>query len=810
MQELLRLQTPEFELTVWCSDSSERLKSHQSTIGKRSNPESGQSPACATAVRFHPPLQLEEIHVAQQSDVLPPGIASEISSGAPLFFENMQYQFEWIFWGDAGDLEKARLTHRSPVINEGFRFSAAHNLLPARFTGTVNTGNDVGWMRIPLEYTRAGQIHQSHIAFEVFPTKMDLRSDLPAMYQALDKDFPLWRFSLVEKTEQNVSRSQHRGYFPLLWLASFKSLRERLEKGLNLIAQAPHNRLQPEVLFLKADRIKGRLTHQLAAKVKEGINDGRHEQRYRLEKKRLSVDTPENRFIRMVVMTCGNRLAEFETKLRTSNQAPDRQRLSDAFLDELHSWQKPLRKMQHQSFLKDVGNYQGMTSESLVLQQKTGYSTVYRIWQELKYYLDVFANQSEVSMKSVAEIYEVWCFLEIRNILISQLGFKDVSNTSRKLQENNFYEYQLKDGFAGAFEFTRADGVRARLAHEPVFRKAGTDIRTYLVTQKPDIVLEVQIPGPVEKRFIWVFDAKYRIKTERDQYDDAEKTDDADLAPDDAINQMHRYRDALIRITRDKYGSPDDKSRPVVGAFALYPGYFNQHCTTNPYADGINETGIGAFAMLPDADGHAASQWLTTFLSEQIGSVSVSPVHYGTGLIEENLYTSESARIPYDGMKQVLYPDLTLTAALGDRSGRSPAYFEAFQSGAARWYHTPVRTFVDKYKQHIAKEIRFLGLATTSDNDEGTAVLQRIWPVKNVLVTPRHNISVEQSGKVSESGDLYFLFELGTPLQLQTAVYGVPRSPFKTSMKLTRLLLLENRNLFSELGVVYADAIDQT
>ena len=40
-----------------------------------------------------------------------------------------------------------------------------------------------------------------------------------------------------------------------------------------------------------------------------------------------------------------------------------------------------------------------------------------------KYYLDVFANQSTISMKSVAEIYEVWCFLEIRTILLERLQF---------------------------------------------------------------------------------------------------------------------------------------------------------------------------------------------------------------------------------------------------------------------------------------------------------------------------------------------------------------------------------------------------
>lgn len=52
------------------------------------------------------------------------------------------------------------------------------------------------------------------------------------------------------------------------------------------------------------------------------------------------------------------------------------------------------------------------------------------------------------------------------------------------------------------------------------FTKKGKDIRSYLVSQEPDIVLEVTIPGskqPEEaQKFIWIFDAKYRIKIIRD------------------------------------------------------------------------------------------------------------------------------------------------------------------------------------------------------------------------------------------------------------------------------------------------------
>jgi len=713
--------------------------------------------------------------------------------------------------------------------------------VPARLTGTINTGNDVGWLRLPLTFELNGKTQTQHIAFEVLPTKMALHQDLPAMYQVIDKVYPLWRFSLVEKTEQDSATSQQRGHFPLMWLANFAALRERFEQGLKVICAAPHSRLQPTVANIKAAKLKGRLPHKLAEQVKQDFANGQYDKRYAVEKKQLSVDTPENRFIKMAVSKSKRQLAEFEQKLRQSNQAPERQRLSDSFLNELHSWQQPLQKVLGQSFLNEVGAYTGLSRESLVLQQKTGYSAVYRIWQELKFYLDVFGNQSSISMKSVAEIYEVWCFLCLKQILEQDLGFELVENSATKLAQNDFFEYQLKDGFAGAFRFKRSDGVTARLAHEPKFTKKGQSIRSYLVNQEPDIVLEVTLPKSAhltkvdsgsseEKQFIWLFDAKYRIKTDKNRFDDSnEDIESTDYVPDDAINQMHRYRDALIHLSEPRLsespsskieGQPAKKSRPVFGAFALYPGFFDQAKKTNPYAAAIEEVGIGAFALLPSQidptqtkSSYSGHQWLLEFLQAQIGTApntqtgQNNEAMYPVAGMAERLYVQEAARIPYYGMRQVLYPDLTMTVALAGQRGRDNGYFEKFEQGTAQWYHLPQSTFLQKFKQHIAEEILYLALASTSDTQSSTKQIDKLWPVKRVTALPRYTITEDQAGKKSGSADLYYLFELGKPLSLQTPVTNVPHRPMKNSMKLTTLTRLESVTKFAEVEKVYEAAM---
>ncbi|RMA82625.1 restriction endonuclease-like protein [Umboniibacter marinipuniceus] len=831
MPELLRLKTDEFLFTVKSKSIENKSQTFNRTMHTR------RSGGSEVFIRVEPALKLSEAPrgfcdgaCSLLRAVEDLNHCDQVNIDTPIFFENTLYQIEWIFLQDA---QRARLNHRSKSVCDSFIFTSSEDGLSARLTGTINTGNDVGWLSLPVTFELNGETQTQHIAFEVLPTKMAMHQDLPAMYETIDRVYPLWRFSLVEKTQQDAAASQQRGNFPLMWLANFASLRERFEQGLKVICAAPHSRLQPTVAQIKAAKLKGRLSHKLAERVKQDFANGQYDKRYSIEKKQLSVDTPENRFIKMAVSKSKRQLAAFEQKLRETNESPERQRLSDSFLSELHSWQQPLQKVLGQSFLKEVGAYSGLSSESLVLQQKTGYSAAYRVWQELKFYLDVLGNQSSISIKSVAEIYEVWCFLCLKQILEHDLGFEMVENNATKLAQNDFFEYQLKDGFAGAFSFKRSDGVTARLAHEPKFTKKGKTIRSYLVNQEPDIVLEVTLPkdassavGSSEQRqFVWLFDAKYRIKTDRSRFDDSdEDIEGTDYVPDDAINQMHRYRDALIRLSEPRVphsasgsivGQPSKKSRPVFGAFALYPGFFDQSITPNPYATAIEEVGIGAFALLPSQDesGYSGHQWLLEFLQAQIGrapSTAIgrgNKINYPLASLAEKLYVQEAARIPYYGMRQVLYPDLTMSASLSGQRGRDKGYFEKFEQGTAEWYHLPKSTFLNKFKQHIAEEIRYLALATTSEMQSSTKKIDKLWPVKRASLVPRYTITEDQAGKQSDSADLYYLFELGKPLLLQTPVTNVPHRPMKNSMKLTTLSRLEGATQFAEVEKVYEEAL---
>ncbi|MGO1282568.1 MAG: hypothetical protein ACTHUJ_06495, partial [Psychrobacter sp.] len=130
-----------------------------------------------------------------------------------------------------------------------------------------------------------------------------------------------------------------------------------------------------------------------------------------------------------------------------------------------------------------------------------------------------------------------------------------------------------------------------------------------------------------------------------------------------------------------------------------------------------------------------------------------------------------------------------------------------FKHSTAQWYHLPQTTFLDKYKQHIVNEIRYLAIATTNDAQLTSKQISKLWPIESVTLVPRRSITAEQSGKSSKDTKPYYLFRLGKPLTIRDTVDNVPLRDFKNSMKLTTLEHLQQAASFDELQTVYQQAL---
>jgi hypothetical protein len=135
---------------------------------------------------------------------------------------------------------------------------------------------------------------------------------------------------------------------------------------------------------------------------------------------------------------------------------------------------------------------------------------------------------------------------------------------------------------------------RVELYHEYRYRSstapADDPALSFTVAQQPDIVLQVHKDAAPEAYVLtYLFDAKYRLQSD-------DRPGAPDYPPDDAINQMHRYRDAIYYRDRGRRRL----EKEVIGAYVLFPA-------TGPveqieqayYYRAVSEINIGAFPLLP-------------------------------------------------------------------------------------------------------------------------------------------------------------------------------------------------------------------
>ena len=777
MPDILTLKTADFELSVWAKD----LAKPQALLAKTHADRGINLPP--TSLRFSPALKVLELMPSDEA--LTEQALTEISLLDPLFFENKHYEFEFLFDDRVNQTPKPKLVHRLSSIDDSFHYK--HRTL----RGSINFGNDIGWFRLGVRYQVAGRLITQYLSFEVQPTKMVMSTDLKDMYEAIDKLYPLWRFSLVQKTDQELAKSrQPHERFPLLWLAHFQRLRLDLEKGIKRICNAPHTRLLPYQYAVRAERLRGRLSPKLEERVAVHLHQNETHHRYQITGQRLSLDTPENRFVKMVLIRCSKdithfkKCAEQEDRLRN-----DSGRLAKSFYDELDSWKRPLEQLLNRPLFAEVGRFDGQASESLVLHQRDGYSGVYRIWQELKLYLDVFGQDAAISMKSIAELYEVWCFLEVRRLLLT-LGFEEF-NQSKSAMKGKGLEKTLNEGFKAAFHLERADGIKIRLAHEPAFSKPEDnkprfdEIYSWNIKQIPDILLEATFASG--EKVHWIFDAKYRI---------ANDDKGTDYAPNDAINQMHRYRDALIHIHKaDDEGL--EKSRPILGAYVLYPGWFDEANDCNPYQEAIEAVGIGGFPLLPGLE----NRWLRNFLVAGFGDINVSY----TKPEADQYFVNESARIGTLGMQQLTrYSDLTLVAPLGPKKGRDKDYINRFNSGTAGWYHIRLSATENKsIARHVMRELRYCAIGVDQTSTAGR-IVSHLYEVKEVCLMKRCDMRIDQAGKPDSTNETeYWLLKLGyaRPMKQTLTIPGKRAFIFKLS---SAAELLDPNNNWNTLQSRYA------
>ena len=504
----------------------------------------------------------------------------DIEQGIPApatFFDNADYPI-WIEFKDY--VKDAQFG--SILQNDNDRFTFRRHIL----AGFINYKNEIGRSEIQIIYKAEKEIRTFRFGFEVLSTKLDYHEHWRAIVEDIEREYRMLSLDYMRRTFHGFSPDQNGEHPDIVWWSVFEGEQQKFIKACKSIIDRPRHRLHGEEVYLRADKLK-QTPHNIENRLAEHRKEPTY--LYRVEQHILSNDTQENRFLKFALHQISKRYENLRQRIEAVKTA------SDTMKAAMLTTSETLKRLQHHPFFRTIGRFKGISQESMVLQKAVGYSQVYRTWNMLRRAYSLNDGLYRLQTKDIATLYEIWCFIEVSHIVKAQLHLdnEDVEHRNR-MEMNGVFSWELGKGEHSRILF-RKDGVElAELVYNPKNTDKENDnvgmkdLVVPTVPQKPDIVLQLTKNDLQQgMKMTYLFDAKYRIDG---------KDKGVDVPPEDAINQMHRYRDAIYYKDYDA----NTLKKEVIGGYILFPGYGEPNdVAVSKFYKTIKEVNIGAFPLRP-------------------------------------------------------------------------------------------------------------------------------------------------------------------------------------------------------------------
>ena len=496
------------------------------------------------------------------------------------FFEQTDYSI-WVEFDK--DVSTACFDSPKADVNDHFSWKGRQHIL----MGFLNYGNDIGRADLPLRYTKNGEQKRFVFSYDVISAKLDYHRDWKPILEDIENEYRMLSLDYLKRTYHGIKEGDGDSY-DLIWWNIFHGMQEKFVKATRNIIERPRHRLKTVASYKRADQIRRFTTLQ-----EQQFAEHRQEESklYLVEEQQHTHNTVENRFLKHALSVIQKRYSDLAKRV-LSLSIP----ISETEQIRIRRSDEELKQLLNNPFFRTVGTFEGLKQESLVLQRDSNYSAIYRTYFILRKSFSLNDGLFKMETKDIATLYEIWCFIEVSHIVREQLGIErdDVEHRNR-MELNGLFSWELGKGEQSRILYKK-DGIElAELVYNPKHSQKEDDkigihnLEVRTVPQKPDIVLQLT-KDDVEKgmKMTYLFDAKYRI--------DKKDGSGVDLPPEDAINQMHRFRDAIYY--RD-YTS-DQLKKEVIGGYILFPGDGapNQVQLSRFYKS-IEEVNIGAFPLRP-------------------------------------------------------------------------------------------------------------------------------------------------------------------------------------------------------------------
>lgn len=562
--ELLTIQHEDFELSIECAKFETVWEKARNNVGEE---------ALMSTYSWSDGVQSVMMSGGAGEDYL---IEKNVPAQS-VFFENTDYPI-WVDFKDY--VKEARFGSTLESDNERFTF---HRHILA---GYLNYGNEIGRSEIKLVYKVGNEIRRFSFSFEVLSYKLDYHKHWKAIVEDIEKEYRMLSLDYMRRTFHGFAPDKNGETPEIIWWSIFADEQQKFIKACKNIIERPRHRLHGRKTYLRADQLTF-IPTSIENEVAEHRRNLAH--LYCVEEQETTNDTQENRFLKFALLQISVKYEQLKKQIEKLKGVSEVMRL------DMQTVAMLLKRLNRHPFFRTVGRFKGFTQESLVLQKASGYSQVYRTWNILRRAYSLNDGMYRLQTKDIATLYEIWCFIEVSHIVKEQLHLADEDLEHRnRMEMNGLFTWKLGKGEHSCILFKKDDVELAELVYNP--KSTETDgssvgikeLVVPTVPQKPDIVLRLTKNDLQEgMKFTYLFDAKYRIDG---------KVNGVDVPPDEAINQMHRYRDAIYY----KDYSSDALKKEVIGGYILFPGDGTSvDVEMSRFYKSIEKVNIGAFPLRP-------------------------------------------------------------------------------------------------------------------------------------------------------------------------------------------------------------------
>ena len=500
--------------------------------------------------------------------------------------------------------------------------------------GDIDFLNSPGKFSFAFDYWDAEEmLHHEQMELYVASPKLDTKNDLQQIMALVNQEYENYVFDYLTLTFSSFALQRTEKNNHIIWLSIFKSVVEDYFKNVRFVMSRPNNKPIRKTYHARPDRIR-RWSQQEEERYKNMGQDAEMHY-FRYEQTENTVNTRENRFVKYSLHVLGKKFREVFGELSALFSDMDEEERKS-----LEEYDVLFKRLEGSAFFRKVGEFEGFRQESAILQQRMGYSKVYKAWLMLKNSLDLVDGKTDIGTKKIWELYEIWCYLVMKRLIAKVLEL-DLSKPNEHVREDKseMLNTIVKSGMTHKVEFDNVlNGDVVRLEYQHTYNRKTTKFNTSTTEQRPDIVVTVKKRNGFVLTYL--YDAKYRVQDDvKDgDLDDGVTIDVADYPLPDAINQMHRYRDAIYYAMK---AENRPRAKEIIGGYILFPGRVEGDEILNRYFyQSIKKVNIGAFPLLPASKEN----------ENEIIQCDLLEKHLREILLEDSVYEHVKDSIPQKGL----------------------------------------------------------------------------------------------------------------------------------------------------------------